>query len=439
MAQPNAVFSLGGPPPNFTFPLPLSTTDPDDEPLVYVRLNREWLKYLIGACYALRQEATWLSDNYSLVCLSIARANMLLDMLMTELCEPVCADEIRLAGNTLQLSTDGGATWANVPNGGGAGDPADPRTDEPLLPHRTGDNRRCLAAANAVACFAELHREVVEWYNASALPLIVLGALALILGVFFPVSWMVFGLSLSATTLATVLLTHTASLNMEAFDETVQDELRCIFYCRMDTDGQLNETSFADVLADIAAKSGDIWELIAYYVENVGGFAGLNNAGTTTSIASADCGDCLCGEWCYVWFGQGGSYENYTLLQGSEVVETGIEAQAGTPPDPDMGRIRIDLPEGDYTIDTYSATWTETGGCSRIVIMLNDEGPWSGSGELVTHYCGGARTDETLSGVNPGDFLGVQVNNDTAFPSCFLAGFQLRGRGENPFGADNCS
>lgn len=294
MTTPNAPFALGGATPNYTFPLPLSTTDPDEEPLVYVRLNQEWLKYLIGAVYYLRQEATWASTDYSLVCLSIARANMLTDMLMSVLCEPVCLEGIRLAGNSLQVSADGGETWSSVPNAGSSGDPQDPRTNEPLKPARTGDDRRCLAAANATAVFVELHRELSQWYNTLPSVLNLIYSIGAGLQQFFAALWQNFGLVVNADTLAVDILAHYTALNDEAFTSTIQDKLTCILYCCADENGQFDQDALDLVISNIGAETGEMWRLLEVYIEQVAGLNGLNNAGTTNSVATHDCEPCYC-------------------------------------------------------------------------------------------------------------------------------------------------
>lgn len=208
-----------------------------------------------------------------------------------------CPPQIRFRNGIAQYSTDGGTTWSNVPSS--TGDSVyDPRTDDPMQPARTGTNIPCLAAANAVACLVELHKEIVAWYDANQAGLVLLGAISLALGIFFPLSWMIFGLSLSGTALATLVLAHIESLNNAAFTSTIQQELACILYCNADSSGRWDQTAFDAILAEVDAKTGDMWELLHVYLEQVGGPVGLSNAGTTTSVASYDCTACSCG-WCY--------------------------------------------------------------------------------------------------------------------------------------------
>lgn len=445
MTTPNAPFALGGATPNYTFPLPLSTTDPDEEPLVYVRLNQEWLKYLIGAVYYLRQEASWASTDYSLVCLSIARANMLADMLMTLLCDPVCIEGIRLAGNTLQVSTDGGETWSNLDNAGSEGNPQDPRTSEPLKPARTGSNVQCLSAANATAVFVELHRELSAWYNTLPSVLNLIYSIGAGLQQFFAALWQNFGLAVDVDTLAVDILAHSASLNDAAFTSAIQDRLTCILYCRADNNGRWSAGAIELVMSDIAAETGDMWRLLEVYLEQVAGYAGLNNAGTTTSVSSDDCSSCGCG-WCYKF--------DFTASDGGWVDEGDGHYSAGQGWVADSG--------SDVFWDCYTKYHFSTGQTITHVRFKANVGALHGSAPTGTSYGiyikhGGTTTKVTsmtpvygaevtlewtgtLTSVtdiwmdwNTGNY---DEQSKWAEVTCFEA--LLEGSGSNPIGTDNC-
>jgi len=293
----NPAYALFGATPPNSYPLPLPTTDPDEIPLVYVSLNREWLAYLIGLCYPLRMENAWDSTDVADVNLAIARANLLIEMLMTLLCDPLCIDGLRLAGNTLQYSPDGGSTWVDINNAGQQGEPQDPRLYEPLLPVRSGSDKRCLASANAVAVFVELHREIVAWYNDNISAIVFLGAISAILAVLFPVSWAVFGIAVATQALITSILLYTDALTNESFTAEIQARLACILYQYADANGQWTSSDLDNILITLGTETGDMWRLLELYLEQIGGFTGLNNAGTTTSVASYDCSECA--GYCY--------------------------------------------------------------------------------------------------------------------------------------------
>lgn len=413
--------------------------------MIYVRVNEEWLKYLLGAVYYLRQEASWASDDYSLVCLSIARANMLMDMLMTALCEPICADAIRLAGNTLQLSPDGGATWENVANPGGEGDPADPRTNEPLKPARTGSNIPCLSSANAVAVFVELHRQLSTWYNTLPSVLNLIYSIGAGLQNFFAALWQNFGLVVDVDTLAVDILAHSASLNDAAFTTAIQERLSCILYCRADVNGRWSANAIELVMSDIAAESGDMWRLLEVYLEQVAGYTGLNNAGTTTSVSSYDCGDCGCG-WCYKFdftASDGGWVEagdgHYSSGQGW-VADSDVDVfwdayvKYNFPTSVTLTHVRFKANVGSYNNPPPAGgtfgIYIKHGGTTTKVTS----NPVTYGGEVTLEWTG------TLTGVTDVwmDWNTGNYNEDNKWASvvCFEA--LLEGSGSNPIGTDNC-
>lgn len=207
----------------------------------------------------------------------------------------LCPPQIRIARGVVQFSTDGGTTWQNADQS--TDDPDyDPRNDAPLNPYRTGSNIPCLAAANATACFVELHREIVEWYNDAVVVLIFCGAISAILQIFFGIGWASFSMTVNYMTYVNAMLGHTGALTVESFTTTIQDELTCILYCRADENGQWDQEAFEAVISDLSLKTGDMWELIKIYVASIGGYVGLNNAGTTTSVESHDCNGCPCSD-----------------------------------------------------------------------------------------------------------------------------------------------
>ncbi len=209
--------------------------------------------------------------------------------------------QFRIHDGVPEFSNDGGATWSAVPqlNDGESGH--DPRTDEPIKPIRAGTDKRCLAAANATACFVELHREICAWWDNAAIILIFCGAISAILGLFYPVLWNVFAIAVNWSTIANAILTHTDALTVASFTTEIQDDLTCIFYAYADANGQWSQANFDRVVDDIEAQSGSMWALLLIYVQQIGGVPALNNAGTTTTVATYDCD--VCGTWCrYVDF-----------------------------------------------------------------------------------------------------------------------------------------
>ncbi len=357
----------------------------------------------------------------------------------------------RINGGVPQFSSDGGATWTNVPavNDGTTG--YEPQHDEPTLPARTGSNKPCLAAANAVAVFVELHREVVEWYNNGAVVIICLGALALALGVLFPVSWAVFGLSLSAVTLATVFLTHTAVLNMASFDTTVQERLACILYCHADSNGQWNASTFANILTDIDAESGEIWELIRYYVNDIAGLVGLNNAGTTTSVETYDCSGCGC-VWCrlfnYLLDEQGwaanvnGGFNPSVLAQyiadWQHVVCQGVEY-----PNNYWTHcyIHIDCPRIITKVRIYYALdpGNNTYGIDPRILLYDESGLFQEWDNVATSGYVEWTGSRNIATITVGIEAAFRSDSTPTTGQIHVSEIEIWGEGTNPYGADNCS
>jgi hypothetical protein len=343
----------------------------------------------------------------------------------------------------LNFSNDGGATWTPVTSETpGPGEGSDPRDSEPLLPARTGSNIPCLSAANAVACYVELHRQLSSWYAALGFILDLYYSIGSSLMKFFPQSWSVFGLSVDQAAIAIDVLAHSASLNMTAFSSTIQDELTCILYCHAGAEGRWNATQYTAVLADIDAKTGDMWDLLYVYLNEVSGMAGLNNAGTTTSVASRDCAACDCG-WCWEfapdwdgvnliyaiqsgavivneqWFDGGTGYYNMVYFEvpiTSEIHE--IIATYDATPD-----IQNSGPENYIYIDTQAIG-------NRVVRVS----PPPGGTGLVMHYTGSV-TPSSLIGlvIYAGYAIGHQPGG-----TCQLTSLIIKGPGDNPFGDNNC-
>lgn len=339
--------------------------------------------------------------------------------------------QYRVNGGVPQFSSDGGATWQNAPSVNDGSTGYDPRNDEPLLPARTGDNKRCLAAANAVAVLVELHREVVKWYNENAPLLACLGAIALALGIFFPVSWAVFGLSLSSVTLAIAFLTRSGILNNEAFTAEIQAQLQCILYLNMDVNGHISQPAFDLIVGQVGSKSGDMWGQIGYYIEEVAGYAGMNNAATTTSVTEATCDECSA--WCYEFDFTLDDFSEWWSIGAYGAYTPGVgytQTAAGSGVGIDVSMAAPEVTGGEYTwlecdtaanvnVGNYSATfgtfrmWTDT----TPVTQLYTSGGMSVAGPVNCNL--------NPSGIPSGGYITISR-------------VLVRGTGTCPFGTPNC-
>jgi len=202
--------------------------------------------------------------------------------------------------DTVQTTPDNGATWND--NEG-----ADPRKNPAYqLPPNEAVDKRCAAAAG----MAEYFRLTVEKVGAFQAPLgIANGLLALII-LFFPVGLFV-SLLLAIGVLAVDI--GFATLN-SLFDEEGIEKLKCVFYDRLNADGQMTQADFEGLSAAIDdALESDIAGAWADAVLKPLGVVGLNNAGVQYADEEADCG--ACAGWGRLW--------------DFEIDEQGWEAQTG--------------------------------------------------------------------------------------------------------------
>jgi hypothetical protein len=354
----------------------------------------------------------------------------------------LCPPKIRSIAGRLFLSTDGGSTWTPVEDA--TYEEYDWRQDEPLKPPRTGDDKRCLAAANAVAVFVELHRQIVAWYESAqgglALGMAILGVLALL----FPAGAFYIAGAIGGTGLALAILEHATALTNASFTSEIQDELRCIFFCAANDDGRWSEMAFNFVMADVQAKSGDMWRLLELYLGEIGGYVGLNNAGTTTSVTSATCDCTECG-WCYVfdftqssggWVSGGATLGTYVPGQGWRAVVS----QPGGGPYPQL-LIRRNFASTTITYIAAHIVGSAVGNTQGYYavrragdIAVAELGPGLNprAGQAVWLSASGSWPAQAQIGLYCGEYY-------TSSNDLWCDRIVVRGTGANPFGEDNCT
>jgi len=120
---------FASPVPAFPFPVALVNRDPDENPMVTVCFNRDWLPYVVTCLYQLTLQATWQTDDPDALNLVQARAMTLISNFIQG-CNPPLpnavpgadgGDEFMLRQNPdnpceLQTSVDGvhWCTWADL-------------------------------------------------------------------------------------------------------------------------------------------------------------------------------------------------------------------------------------------------------------------------------------------------------------------------------------
>lgn len=204
-----------------------------------------------------------------------------------------CPDDVVLhrvgADGSLEISTDGGATW--IP------DPADPRltgTNTADTIPGVGTGKRCNAATNCIGNFKD----------AQAAFATSLSTATTIIGLALELAGEVILLLLSAGTAAEVLVPLMISAatalfgiletdyNAE-FTSEVWDTLLCDIFCAMKSDGSFDTSAYNDLLSRVDTDFTGNVALTFTTIIRGWGVLGLNNAARIGVSATADCTDCL--------------------------------------------------------------------------------------------------------------------------------------------------
>jgi len=208
----------------------------------------------------------------------------------------LCPPKIRTGfDGKIQYSPDDGATWEDIPP-----EPIPPRIGTPA-------DTRCLAAANAVNVLAALHEEVVLRF-APGIPI-----LAIAIGIGLALVSLL-GLYILAANIALILgtaLIYSSALTSASFSRAVKEELQCLLYENAIVTDGIVTFNFSDVYAAVITKQvfGNIWNVLNIYLDIIGE-DGLNRAGATTAITTAEC--CAPPNNCY-------NYDFSTSPQGWQV------------------------------------------------------------------------------------------------------------------------
>jgi len=183
--------------------------------------------------------------------------------------------------DSMEVSTDGGATWTPAPE-------IDPRIINTFPPASS----KCDAAASMVRYIRDFIDMLVNIVNAGTA---LTAAITLIAGFLALIGAAFAALVLLMIDLFTFVTSTGASAVAAAFTSEVYDQLLCIFFCHVDDDGRLDDTSFSAVKSDINAQIGGIAAAALTTMFALMGFAGLNNAGAS-GLDTDDCSDCGCND-----------------------------------------------------------------------------------------------------------------------------------------------
>lgn len=328
----------------------------------------------------------------------------------------------------VQFSPDGGTTWVDQPTN-------DPRySDTYRLPPLTGSDVQCRAAEGMTDFIRQVVDQSLDAEGYVELAGLILGLCVFIPG--FPILW-AFVLAV-----AFAIFTLGASAIEAAMTEAVYDDIRCIFYCNINGEGQMSEDGYTRMYEQLIDLPTIPRTIVQQCVQMVG-YVGLSNAGVALEGA-ADC-DCDC-EWCYE--------EDFLISNGGySVVSGGVytasvgweDTLVNVGGDPNRPRRQI------FIAKTFPATGT----IRRIELQfdrtLGDTSAMGGSGifnsAFTTTYLNGG------TGASPFIWTGEMTINNIGFalsisghdgsssdPGGTGTMLKVRWRGIDtcPFGTPNC-
>lgn len=307
---------------SYVQPVAPPTVEPDATPGVSVCVSKTWLPYIIGSLNQLIQPTTWDTDDPAVLQTALERATKLQAMFgSAEGCMQIRWHD----GNcSLQISTDGGATWENVD---GWPDPGPPDCLHPELRIDAGGNLQITydggttwttidgwppptppnpsgAGTAQAACNVATHlaQDIIQGALASAVnsfdgslsaAVAASSIIALIPG---------FGPEVALTIDAAVgivyLIYTTGSIGdyrAASTDPLLAHDLQCAIYNAISADGAVTASNYAAVVAAIAAigyAPSDVQTAVNSFVTSLG-LNGMLAAQQLGGLVAGDCSGCI--------------------------------------------------------------------------------------------------------------------------------------------------
>lgn len=191
----------------------------------------------------------------------------------------------------VESSPDGGTTWYPDPE-------ADPRTNPAGLLPALESEHNCDAAAGMVI---RMQQFVTGVFGKTALIGIANTALLMLVAMIPGAGWL-FGVALA---IASVVVAAGSGVIALSFTETVWEQILCILYLNIGSDGQVTQAQLDTIQAEIEAQCGETVGIGSGLIFKAWGFVGLSNAGVLSADPEADCDDCGCPggtNWCQTLF-----------------------------------------------------------------------------------------------------------------------------------------
>jgi len=322
--------------------------------------------------------------------------------------------------HTVQFTPDGGTTWVDSPC-------LDPRSDAIYrAPALAGDDARCNAAARMTAELRAAVDTAIAFDNSVRLSSELFALIALAvpgLGTIITI----------VTLIADVLLALGAAAIEGSFTDAVYDDILCVFYANIGTDGQMSDAQLTTILADIASGFDANVQAVFGAVSSAHGAVGWSNAGVR-GTATGDCNDC--GAWCLEWLpDDGGEWTHHILAGGLSTYAGGKFVGGSSGGSPSTGGCFLDVTipiTGTVThfeID-YEYNRTDTSGVTNTIQLLQNGSVLITAGNLPT----GGHTAQHLhaDGTWTNKTMGIQAGVNNSNGSINVTHILMRGTGTPP-------
>jgi len=390
---------------------PQALPESDDCRSLSIPADSEWLALFGGALTELTKSWNWEDSGGLTVDQTLAVVNEVINAWYSSNClfceTPDGYRVIRIneQGHIEQLQGD---NW-EAPTGDYYIPPPDAR-EEP-----TEDERKCLAAANATNVLHLLYESLSDSYNEDldhnqamlALIGVFVGAVGFAIA---PISW---GIYAFVAWIFSIMFAMLEFVTADLWDTAVSDQIECFLYeCANDDAGvitfdyecfqaKLNELANGFGLSEAQIR---LYLQITYLLNFIGGVDGLNLAGATTAIESADCSDCvICATYDddmlegigaktrivqvdpsdqTYWIYPTGSPDGYWTDTPLVGVDGRVSADAGSPHASYVAAVLVDLGT-ECLIDDWSFDYFKWGGTATCDIFVQ-WGVYDDAGAYIT-------------------------------------------------------
>lgn len=437
------------------FPTPNDTPGVTTRRIFIVPNSAEWLGLLEGAAQVLLDEWRYYDWGALTPAETVAAFNDAIIASYTNKCQ--C--ELPGGGSVLRLNPSTGHL-EELGEDGAWDTPSGEYAVPPVLPREGGtpEDQKCLAAANAAHVLEVLYESITDSISgglttAEAYTAMIEAFIAAVGWEFAPIA-----AALAAFFLVVFAVVY-AVINIigaDLWSGTFTDTLKCALYECASDDG-LGVITFdwpclqAKLAAGTDALDFDqlrLFNQLNFIIQVIGGADGLNLAGATTSVLTADCSGCS-PRWHYclhfpetdggMSVANGGTYVGASGWETTETTDGGDHYRQLT--------VQRTLVLGASTIDFIQLGWDEVAGIQDVplggarVYQTSDSPPnWlliapsSITGDNQTLFGTVALTGTIVLGFNV--TVGYHVGSDPGGSATAWA-LQMSGTGDSPFGSDN--